>query len=230
MNNTSKILIVDDDVTIGNMVQEALESEGYSALRAYSGTEALMVMEKEKPDLILLDLMLPGLTGEEVLAKTCGIPVIILSAKTDIEGKVKLLYEGAADYITKPFVISELIARIAVALRMSKLQTGSASKAPAKENITEACGVSLDTDLMIANISGEEIPLTRTEAAILNILMINAERPLGRNTILDRIADSTPDCTERSLKQHISNIRKKLEAADGIDHIEAVYGIGFRFK
>ena len=200
MNNTSKILIVDDDVTIGNMVQEALESEGYSALRAYSGTEALMVMEKEKPDLILLDLMLPGLTGEEVLAKTCGIPV------------------------------SELIARIAVALRMSKLQTGSASKAPAKENITEACGVSLDTDLMIANISGEEIPLTRTEAAILNILMINAERPLGRNTILDRIADSTPDCTERSLKQHISNIRKKLEAADGIDHIEAVYGIGFRFK
>ena len=99
-----------------------------------------------------------------------------------------------------------------------------------KDQITEACGVSLDTDLMIANISGEEIPLTRTEAAILNILMINAERPLGRNTILDRIADSTPDCTERSLKQHISNIRKKLEAADGIDHIEAVYGIGFRFK
>ena len=229
MANNSKILIVDDDVTIGNMVQEALESEGYTALRAYSGTEALMVMEKEKPDLILLDLMLPGLTGEEVLAKTAGIPVIIMSAKTDIEGKVKLLYEGAADYITKPFVISELLARIAVALRMSKLQAGAA-ESPAKENIIEACGVSLDTDLMIVNISGEEIPLTRTEAAILHILMINAERPLGRNTILDRIADSTPDCTERSLKQHISNIRKKLEAADGIDHIEAVYGIGFRFK
>ena len=229
MANNSKILIVDDDVTIGNMVQEALESEGYTALRAYSGTEALMVIEKENPDLILLDLMLPGLTGEEVLTKTAGIPVIIMSAKTDIEGKVKLLYEGAADYITKPFVISELLARIAVALRMSKLQAGAA-ESPAKETIIEACGVSLDTDLMIVNISGEEIPLTRTEAAILHILMINAERPLGRNTILDRIADSTPDCTERSLKQHISNIRKKLEAADGIDHIEAVYGIGFRFK
>lgn len=231
MSNCSKILVVDDDVTIGNMVQEALESEGYMALRAYSGTEALMVIEKENPDLILLDLMLPGLTGEEVLAKTKDIPVIVVSAKTDIEGKVKLLYEGAADYITKPFVISELIARIAVALRMSKAQSGgSAANDPAKENIIEACGVSLDTELNIANISGTEITLTRTEAAILNILMINAERPLGRNTILDRIADSTPDCTERSLKQHISNIRKKLEAADGIDHIEAVYGIGFRFK
>ncbi|MBP1585049.1 MAG: response regulator transcription factor [Lachnospiraceae bacterium] len=229
MSNCSKILIVDDDVTIGNMAQEALESEGYVVIRAYSGTEALMVMEKEKPYLIHLDLMLPGLTGEEVLAKTAGIPVIIMSAKTDIEGKVKLLYEGASDYVTKPFVISELMARIAVALRMSKLQAGAA-EAPAKENIIEACGVSLDSDLMIVNISGEEIPLTRTEAAILHILMINAERPLGRNTILDRIADSTPDCTERSLKQHISNIRKKLEAADGIDHIEAVYGIGFRFK
>ncbi|MBP3754261.1 MAG: response regulator transcription factor [Lachnospiraceae bacterium] len=232
LSNCSKILIVDDDVTIGNMVQEALESEGYMALRAYSGTEALMVIEKENPDLILLDLMLPGLTGEEVLAKTKDIPVIVVSAKTDIEGKVKLLYEGAADYITKPFVISELIARIAVALRMSKAQAASGSSADesVNDNIIEACGVSLDTELNIANISGTEITLTRTEAAILNILMINAERPLGRNTILVRIADSTPDCTERSLKQHISNIRKKLEAADGIDHIEAVYGIGFRFK
>ena len=231
----SKILIVDDDVTIGNMVQEALESEGYTALRAYSGTEALMVIEKEKPDLILLDLMLPGLTGEEVLAKTSGIPVIVVSAKTDIEGKVKLLYDGAADYITKPFVIFELIARIAVALRMSEARNGagaskSATDTASNDNITEACGVALDTELMTATASGNEVSLTRTEAAILNILMINAERPLGRNTILDRIADSTPDCTERSLKQHISNIRKKLESADGKDHIEAVYGIGFRFK
>ena len=228
MNKTSKILIVDDDVTIGNMVEEALESEGYAALRAYSGTEALMVIEKENPDLILLDLMLPGLTGEEVLAKTKGTPVIVVSAKTDIEGKVKLLYDGAVDYITKPFVISELIARIAVALRMAGAQ--STAENTAFENVIEASGVSLDTELMVATVSGTEIPLTRTEAAILHILMINAERPLGRNTILDRIADSTPDCTERSLKQHISNIRKKLEATDGVDHIEAVYGIGFRFK
>ena len=224
-----RVLLVDDDQSIIEVQKMYFEKEGYQVSTCMQGDKAVAAFETFNPDIIILDLMLPGLTGEEVLAKTAGIPVIIMSAKTDIEGKVKLLYEGAADYITKPFVISELLARIAVALRMSKLQAGAA-ESPAKETIIEACGVSLDTDLMIVNISGEEIPLTRTEAAILHILMINAERPLGRNTILDRIADSTPDCTERSLKQHISNIRKKLEAADGIDHIEAVYGIGFRFK
>jgi len=129
--------------------------------------------------------------------------------------------------VTKPFVISELVARISVALR-TKALTG-AKKEPESENTVFANGVNLDLSLYTANCGGSDIPLTRTEAAILQILMINAGRPLGRNTILDRIMDLTPDCTDRSLKQHISNIRKKLEAADGKDHIEAVYGIGFRF-
>ncbi len=226
MNHT--ILIIDDDENIGNMLNEALIKEGYEVLRAYSGTEALMVLEKSRPDLILLDLMLPGLSGEEVLPKLKGIPVIIVSAKTDIDHKVRLLYEGASDYITKPFVISELMARIAALLRLSAI-TGQSSA-----EVDEACiivgDITLNNSLYIVTIGKTEVPLTRTEAAILNILMINSGRPVGRSTILDRIADSTPDCTERSLKQHISNIRKKLEAVDGIDHIEAVYGIGFKFS
>lgn len=226
MNHT--ILIIDDDENIGNMLNEALIKEGYEVLRAYSGTEALMVLEKSRPDLVLLDLMLPGLSGEEVLPKLKGIPVIIVSAKTDIDHKVRLLYEGASDYITKPFVISELMARIAALLRLSAI-TGQSSAV-----VDEACitvgDITLNNSLYIVTIGKTEVPLTRTEAAILNILMINSGRPVGRSTILDRIADSTPDCTERSLKQHISNIRKKLEAVDGIDHIEAVYGIGFKFS
>lgn len=226
MNHT--ILIIDDDENIGNMLNEALIKEGYEVLRAYSGTEALMVLEKSRPDLVLLDLMLPGLSGEEVLPKLKGIPVIIVSAKTDIDHKVRLLYEGASDYITKPFVISELMARIAALLRLSAI-TGQSSA-----EVDEACiavgDITLNNSLYIVTIGKTEVPLTRTEAAILNILMINSGRPVGRSTILDRIADSTPDCTERSLKQHISNIRKKLEAVDGIDHIEAVYGIGFKFS
>ena len=226
MNHT--ILIIDDDENIGNMLNEALIKEGYEVLRAYSGTEALMVLEKSRPDLVLLDLMLPGLSGEEVLPKLKGIPVIIVSAKTDIDHKVRLLYEGASDYITKPFVISELMARIAALLRLSAI-TGQSST-----EVDEACitvgDITLNNSLYIVTIGKTEVPLTRTEAAILNILMINSGRPVGRSTILDRIADSTPDCTERSLKQHISNIRKKLEAVDGIDHIEAVYGIGFKFS
>lgn len=226
MNHT--ILIIDDDENIGNMLNEALIKEGYEVLRAYSGTEALMVLEKSRPDLVLLDLMLPGLSGEEVLPKLKGIPVIIVSAKTDIDHKVRLLYEGASDYITKPFVISELMARIAALLRLSAI-TGQSS-AEVDEACITAGDITLNNSLYIVTIGKTEVPLTRTEAAILNILMINSGRPVGRSTILDRIADSTPDCTERSLKQHISNIRKKLEAVDGIDHIEAVYGIGFRFS
>ena len=97
-------------------------------------------------------------------------------------------------------------------------------------NITKAGGVILDTDLMTAKIGKDEVSLTRTESAILNILMLNDGRPVGRNTILDRISNDTPDCTERSLKQHVSNIRKKLETLDGKDHIEAIYGIGFKFN
>ena len=226
MNHT--ILIIDDDENIGNMLNEALEKEGYGVLRAYSGTEALMVLEKKRPDLVLLDLMLPGLSGEEVLPKLKGIPVIIVSAKTDIDHKVKLLYEGASDYITKPFVISELLARIAALLRLSSLQ--NAAEADTSDDIVKVGNVVLHNSLLLVTVNDTEITLTRTEAAILNILMLNANRPIGRSTILDRISESTPDCTERSLKQHISNIRKKLEAVDGKDHIEAVYGIGFKFS
>ncbi len=229
-------MVVDDDVTINNMVKGALEAEGYKVVQAYSGTEALLVIGHDRPDLILLDLMLPGLTGEEILPKLSGIPTIVVSAKSDTEEKVRLLYAGACDYVTKPFVISELLARIAVALRTmpSEARDGGAADSGAASSETDdlsiaACGITLRTDLNTVSVSGEDIPLTRTEAAILHILMLNAERPLGKSTILDRIIDSTPDCTERSLKQHISNIRKKIEAVDGEDHIEAVYGIGFRF-
>ena len=111
------ILIVDDDINIGNMLEELLTKEGYQTTRAYSGTEALFVLSSKRPDLILLDLMLPGLDGKEVLPKITGIPVIILSAKSSVEDKVELLLGGAADYVTKPFDIKELLARITVQLR-----------------------------------------------------------------------------------------------------------------
>ena len=223
------ILVIDDDINIGNMLEEALRLEGYKVKRAYSGSEALMVLEKLTPDLILLDLMLPGLSGEEVLPKIKGIPVIIMSAKSETEHKVKLLYEGASDYITKPFVLSELLARVASILRLAENAPQAEPEVEENYNITTAGDVELDTELLVARIGDGEVSLTRTESAILNILMLNDGRPVGRNTILDRISNDTPDCTERSLKQHVSNIRKKLETLDGKDHIEAIYGIGFRF-
>lgn len=224
----STILVIDDDMNIGNMLEEALRLEGYKVLRAYSGTEALMVLDRHTPSLILLDLMLPGMTGEEVLSKISNIPVIIMSAKSETEHKVKLLYEGASDYISKPFVLYELLARVKAILRLA----GSAANESQDEDDpgkVSAGELLLDKDLFQVSLDDKEVTLTRTEAAILNILMMNDGRPVGRNTILDKISYDTPDCTERSLKQHVSNIRKKLETLDGKDHIEAVYGIGFRF-
>ena len=111
------IAVVDDDVYIGDMLEELLRREGYDVLRAYSGTEAVLLLEGRRPDLVLLDLMLPGLGGESVLPRLAGIPVIILSARAGIEDKVDLLRGGAADYLTKPFDTRELLARIAVQLR-----------------------------------------------------------------------------------------------------------------
>lgn len=217
-----EILVIDDDIYIGDMLEEALNKEGYGVLRAYSGTEALMVVERKKPDLILLDLMLPGLSGEELLPKIKDIPVIVVSAKADVADKVGLLMAGACDYVTKPFNIAELTARIAVQLRMAQSKGDAAA-------LTFG-DLTLHCDTLTAAINGEEVRLTRTECAILKLLMQNPNTPVGRTTILDKISIDTPDCTERSLKQHISNMRKKLEAVNGHDYIEAVYGIGFKMR
>ena len=217
------IMIIDDDLYINKMLEEALVQAGYSVTKAFSGKEALEIVSKVRPDLVLLDLMLPGLSGEGLLPHLRGIPVIVVSAKIDVKNKVELLLGGAADYVTKPFDMDELLARITVQLR--KPQTSDSGN----DDFVCVEGVKLNTALLQVNVEGAEVALTRTECAILKILMVNAGRPVGRSTILDRISLDTPDCTERSLKQHISNIRKKLQAVDETDHIEAVYGIGFKY-
>lgn len=217
------IMIIDDDLYINKMLEEALVQAGYSVTKAFSGKEALEIVSKVRPDLVLLDLMLPGLSGEELLPHLRGIPVIVVSAKIDVKNKVELLLGGAADYVTKPFDMDELMARITVQLR--KPQTSDSGN----DDLVWVDGVKLDTALLQVTVGETEVALTRTECAILKILMVNAGRPVGRSTILDRISLDTPDCTERSLKQHISNIRKKLQAVDETDHIEAIYGIGFKY-
>ncbi|WP_297955489.1 response regulator transcription factor [uncultured Ruminococcus sp.] len=214
------IMVIDDDMHIGNMLEEALSRENYRVSRAYSGTEALMLLSAARPDLILLDLMLPGLTGEELLPKISGIPVIIVSAKIDVDNKIDLLLKGAADYITKPFNMRELMARIKVQLR-----SWSASAHSSELVYRE---LRLNTNTHSVSISGSEVKLTRTEYAILKLLMLNPEQVITKSVMLDRISEDTPDCTESSLKQHISNLRRKLRSADGGEYIEAVWGIGFK--
>lgn len=215
------ILIVDDDVQISDMLAEVLRRAGYETLRAWSGTEALLALEKHRPALVLLDLMLPGLSGEEVLAKikTQNLPVIVISAKGAVEDKVALLLGGAADYLTKPFDTKELLARIEVQLRA----------APSPGGLRYEYGpLALDTATRAVTAAGQSVPLTKTEYAILKLLLQNPKQVLAKSTILERIAADTPDCTESTLKTHVSHLRSKLRVATGKDWIESVWGIGFK--
>ena len=216
------ILVIDDDEAIGNLEEEVLRRAGYAVLRAYSGTEALLVLRERRPDLALLDLMLPGLSGEELLPRLEGIPVIVVSAKAAVQDKVDLLLGGAADYLTKPFDTQELLARVAVRLRERPASPLSA---------VYTCGnLTLDTASHAVCAAGQPVSLTRTEYAILKLLIRNPGQVLARSVLLDRIGEDTPDCTERSLKQHVSNLRRKLQEKTVTDCIEAVWGIGFRLK
>lgn len=212
------IAVIEDDLPIGNLLQEVLEKQGYAVRRAYSGTEALYLLEREKPDLALLDLMLPGLSGEEVLPHLAGVPVIVLTAKAGVEDKVRLLLGGAADYLTKPFQIPELLARIQVRLR--ERQTPHSP-------VLRWEGLELDETSRQVTVGGAPIHLTRTEYALLKLLLQNQGRAVAKSVILDSISRDTPDCTESSLKQHVSNLRKKLRDAGAGDCIQSVWGIGF---
>lgn len=212
------IAVIEDDLPIGNLLQEVLEKQGYAVRRAYSGTEALYLLEREKPDLALLDLMLPGLSGEEVLPHLAGVPVIVLSAKAGVEDKVRLLLGGAADYLTKPFQIPELLARIQVRLR---------ERETARSPVLRWENLELDETGRQVAVGGVPVHLTRTEYALLKLLLEHQGRAVAKSVILDSISRDTPDCTESSLKQHVSNLRKKLRDAGAGDCIQSVWGIGF---
>lgn len=215
-----KIMIVDDDVYIGDMLQELLYKNNYDVSRAYSGSEALYALKDDRPDLVLLDLMLPGLSGEELLSHISDIPVIVVSAKVDIDGKVDLLTAGAVDYVTKPFDTKELLARIGVHLRNT----------PCGGDKIVFDEIVIDCSAYTVSVSDVPIKLTRTEYAILRTLAEDAGKVFSKNAIMAEIETLTPDCEESSLRTHIGNLRNKLKSVNGKDYIEAVWGIGYKLK
>ena len=209
------IAIIDDDIHIGDMLEEILTKEGYSVLRAYSGTEALYLLSNKKMDLVLLDLMLPGLSGEEVLPHIGKIPVIVLSAKVDVQDKVNLLLGGAADYMTKPFDTKELLARITVQLRRAE-QHG-------QSGVLSVGDLALDTETFSLTVQGQAVKLTRTEYAILKLLMENHRLPhtmifygddgLGKTTAAFDFADFLTGASEKiwvEIKKIKSSKNEKL--------------------
>lgn len=215
----ANILIVEDDNSIQDILEEVLKNI-YKTYHAYSGTEALLVLEKENIDLILLDLMLPGLSGEEIITKVKNIPIIVITAKIDAEDKVKCLLKGANDYITKPFDIKELLARIKVQLRLNI----NSNKKLVHKNLEL-----LDNNHTL-KINNLEVKLTKTEYAIFKQLLLNYPKVISKDSLLNLISKDTLDCDENSLKVHISNIRKKIKSITDKEFIELVWGIGFKIK
>ena len=200
-----------------------MEKEKYKVVDSYSGTEALMVLEREKVDLILLDLMLPGLNGEDIIKKVKDIPIIVLSAKISPEDKVNALLSGANDYLTKPFSTEELLARIQVQFRMDKDK-----KENHKNKILAYKQMVLNQEDHTVCIGESPIYLTKTEYAIMKQLLLNQKQVVIKSKLLECISQDTLDCDENSLKVHISNIRKKIRQVTEEEYIESVWGIGFK--
>ena len=217
-----KLLIVEDETRLCQTVSKHLKAEGYAVDACHDGADALDYIAGTEYDAVILDIMLPGLDGEDVLLQIKGIPVIVVSARADLDDKVKLLLGGAADYVTKPFHLRELLARIAVQLRSEH------TAKPA--SVLEFDDLTLHTDTGTVILETKEIRLTPTEHAILKLLMQNPSQVITKSLLLERISGDTPDGTESSLKMHISNLRKKLRQVNGRDYIEAVWGIGFKLR
>lgn len=218
-----KILVVEDDMDIHNLIKKVLEKERYEVISAYSGTEAILLIEKNNIDLILLDLMLPGLSGEEVIKQIKNIPIIVISAKISTEDKVNVLTIGANDYITKPFDTNELLARIKVQLRTNKRE---------KNEILVYKDMMLERTTHTLYIKKEKISLTRMEYTILEQLLLKPKEIITKTKLIQLLNNNnliyTKQYDENSLKVHISNIRKKIRNVTNDEYIESVWGIGFK--
>lgn len=217
------ILIVEDDNDINRILKESLEKEGFSCIQSYSGTEALFHV-KENIDLVVLDLMLPGLTGEEVLIKLReqkDIPILVLSAKDSMDSKLHLLQNGADDYMTKPFNIDELLARIQILLKR-------ASKTASNSEILFYKDLKLDCKNFLLTVSDKKVDLTKSEFKILELFLRHPKQVFSKEQIYEYAWEDYYMGMDSTIHVHISNIRKKLKRVSKAEYIETVWGIGFK--
>lgn len=225
-----RILIAEDDTDINHLLKKILIAAGYDVAQAFSGTEANFYLDKDNLDLLLLDLMLPGLSGEELLRqirgeRQCNMPVLVISAKNALKDKVALFGIGADDYITKPFEPEEVVARVRAALRRS----GSGAGVEYAPEIFTYKNVQLYPDLRKVIVKGEELPLTAREYELLRLLIRNPEKVYSRESLYELVWQDGYYGTDHTVNVHISNLRKKIKEHDSSeDYIQSVYGIGFR--
>lgn len=228
----SKIIIIEDDEDINQLLCKILSKEGYEVIPAYSGTEGRLRLEQELPDLILLDLMLPGMSGQEITEyvrneKQSNVPIIVLSAKTALESKVELITHGADDYITKPFEPQEVLVRVMAMLR----RTVQEKAQPPKEGTEEYRykNLFLYTTSRKVVVKGTEIALTPHEYDILLLLLQQPEKVFSRDSLYELVWNNGYLGEDNTVNVHISNIRKKIAAVDSVEeYIKTVWGIGFK--
>ncbi|GIK56660.1 MAG: DNA-binding response regulator [Chloroflexota bacterium] len=220
------ILVVDDEIRLRDMLRVYLEKEGYRVVEAGNGREAHVVACYEKPDLIILDLMMPELGGYDFIRayrKEAETPVIMLTAKIEETDKVIGLELGADDYVTKPFGISELIARVRAVLRR-------VSKQDAASDILRVADIVLDRAGRVVQVRGKPVDLTPSEFEILAALMATPGRAFSRLDLLERTSGDAYEGYERTIDVHIRNLRAKIEANPGNpQYVQTVYGMGYRF-
>ena len=221
-----KILMIEDDKPLAESVGALLEQRGFEVERVYDGVSGAEYAELGVYDLLILDVLMPGMDGyqvaRQVRAARCATPILMLTARGGVEDRIEGLNAGADYYLTKPFDSRELLARIAVRLRESA--------APGLPRTLEAGELRLDPASHTVTAEGTPVRLTKTEYAILKLFLQNPGQAIAKSVILDRISADTPDCTESSLKIHVSNLRKKLRDVTGVDCIESVWGIGFKLN
>lgn len=219
-----RILIIEDNDEINGLLKELLMKAGYDVKQAFSGPEGLLYFSGETYSLILLDLMLPGMAGESILAKireTSELPVIIISAKTDMAGKVSLLQTGADDYITKPFDMREVLARVELQLKRKSMAV--------KDKIIYH-ELKLDPENHSISIRDTPLSFTRQEFAIMELLMKHPDKIYSKQELYELAWDECYIGEDKTLNVHISNIRKKIKQYSEREYIETVWGIGFRLK
>lgn len=226
-----KVLVVEDDSDINGLLCNILDKRGYSVRSAFSGTEALMCIDQDEYDIVLLDMMLPGASGEDVISKIREkkmMPIIVISAKVDQEDKINALKLGADDYICKPFDINEVVARIEAQLRryktFSKIEDDISTKLKCKDLI-------LDTESKQVFLKGQEVILTLREFSILELLMNSPNKVFTRENIFESVWNNEFLGDDNTVNVHISNLRAKLNKIDSdADYIKTVWGIGFKLN